>query len=286
MRPVRLRSGREKTLIGEALREFYAHKPRGYDLLNRPQAEYDAYAAVVMRSGGMGGRVLDFGCGTWRSPLTLAEAGARSVVGCDSFSPAELDEAGERLDTRGASLVSYQGGRLPFPDGCFDVVGSLCVLEHTLDVEGTLHEMDRVLRPGGTCIVMGPNWAGPNNPVRGLLVTLIERRRYWQYETPLDALLGIGRSLLWHLEVSLRPVPVFLFVVPRMKDGAIFFETGDDDCVHLSHPLSYRRWFRMRGYRLDLFNRGAGRTGAARLYNRLLPSLATTNVIAARKGGG
>ena len=39
---------------------------------------------------------------------------------------------------------------LPFADGAFSTVVSNCVIEHIPDLEGTLREVARVLRPGGT----------------------------------------------------------------------------------------------------------------------------------------
>jgi ubiquinone/menaquinone biosynthesis C-methylase UbiE len=39
-----------------------------------------------------------------------------------------------------------------FPDGHFDVVIVLHVLEHVNDVHRALREMHRVLRPGGLCV--------------------------------------------------------------------------------------------------------------------------------------
>jgi len=46
--------------------------------------------------------------------------------------------------------------RLPLPDGAFDLVISSHTLEHVADDRGAMAEMARVLRPGGTALLMFP----------------------------------------------------------------------------------------------------------------------------------
>jgi SAM-dependent methyltransferase len=46
---------------------------------------------------------------------------------------------------------------LPFPNGCFERVLLLDVIEHLVDRVGTLSEIHRVLRPDGLLFVAAPN---------------------------------------------------------------------------------------------------------------------------------
>lgn len=284
MNPVRLRATDDVENVRRMLLEFYSSKPPEYDLINREQQEYDRYAAIISKYCGKNGRVLDFGSGTWRSPKTIAELGFEEVIGCDFFTDQEIETSKNKLNNVAVKLVKFDGRRLPFPDGYFDTVTSLCVLEHVLDIESTLRELARVLKPGGVFIIVGPNWSGLNNPIKALYVTLINRKRYWMFENPLDAFLGIARVFAWYGEVLFAPEPAFLMIKPRAANGRIIFETGDDDCVHLCHPLSFRKWFAKKGYAMLQYNRGTGHSSLARWFNTVLPSLATTNVIVARKG--
>jgi len=51
-----------------------------------------------------------------------------------------------------ATFVTYDGDRVPFPDGVFDLIYSRQVLEHVPDPPGHLHEIARLLRAGGAFI--------------------------------------------------------------------------------------------------------------------------------------
>lgn len=75
----------------------------------------------------------------------------------------------------------------------------------------------------------------------------------------------------------------FLHIYPRMNDGRIDFESSDDDAVHLNHPLSYKKWFRPKGYKLLCYNRMQGESRFARLFNTFFPSMITTDTIVAQK---
>jgi SAM-dependent methyltransferase len=64
-------------------------------------------------------------------------------------------EAG--LDAEGARVVRFAvatADQLPFEDGFFDAVVSVMVLHHLDRLEPALEEMERVLKPGGTLLVV------------------------------------------------------------------------------------------------------------------------------------
>jgi ubiquinone/menaquinone biosynthesis C-methylase UbiE len=99
--------------------------------------------------------VLEVGCG--QGPLVnhLPQFGA-SIVGLD-MSDASLRRAAEgvrELGNHSVRLLQGDAERLPFADHSFDSVVSFGVLHHTPDTDGAIQEVRRVLKPGGTAIVM------------------------------------------------------------------------------------------------------------------------------------
>jgi SAM-dependent methyltransferase len=115
-----------------------------------------------------GDLLLDMGCGAGRHAFESYKRGAR-VVAFD-YSAAELKdvsalfaamrESGEAGAGPGSLAVATNGDalRLPFADGTFDRVIASEVLEHVTDDQQALHEVFRVLRPGGTLAATVPSW--------------------------------------------------------------------------------------------------------------------------------
>lgn len=98
-----------------------------------------------------GMRVLDVACGTGILARSLAERlGAGSVVGLD-INPGMLAVA-----QRTAPLIEWREGAaesLPFEDASFDAVVSQFGLMFFEDRHAAIHEMVRVLKPGGKLAV-------------------------------------------------------------------------------------------------------------------------------------
>jgi SAM-dependent methyltransferase len=78
------------------------------------------------------------------------------VFGVDLSEPI-VRQARSAFPDRGLHAAVSDVRRLPFRDGSFDAVYSMGTIEHFRDPETALHEMHRVLRPGGRAVVGVPN---------------------------------------------------------------------------------------------------------------------------------
>ena len=99
-----------------------------------------------------GGDALDLGCGNGKTVSTLLDLGYR-VTGAD-FSETAVDMCRENFEDT-AKFVACDILDLPFPDGSFDYVTAVHVLEHIGDPDmgRAASEIHRVLRPGGYAFV-------------------------------------------------------------------------------------------------------------------------------------
>jgi SAM-dependent methyltransferase len=270
--------------VQDSLKEFYLERPENYGLLERPQSVYTEYANFIAKVvKNKDSKILDLGSGSWRIPDTIAEYGFKEVIGLDYFSQEKLIEYSQQIKNKNAKLVSYIDDAIPFENEYFDAVSSLCVLEHIVFVEKFLKEIDRVLKPGGYVIILCPNWSGINAYITGFFYILTKKDRFWQLNNIFDAFFGIFRSLKWYFENLFSKEPEFILIQPRMKNSKIAFERSDDDAVHLCQPLSIKKFFKKLDYRVIYYNRGFGTTKYTYIFNRIFPSLASTNVLVFQK---
>jgi SAM-dependent methyltransferase len=85
----------------------------------------------------------------------VVEAGL--AAGLD-FSGADLFYGGAeaRIETACPAVRAIENGRIPFSDATFDLAVNNQVMEHVEDLDGTLAELDRVLKPGGAMLSIFP----------------------------------------------------------------------------------------------------------------------------------
>ncbi len=94
-------------------------------------------------------RLLDVGCGTGHHMAALRQRGFE-VAGVDA-SKEMLEHA--RANNPDTEILEADVEELPFPDGSFDLVLSIEVLRHLPHSARVIHEMGRVLKPGGVCLL-------------------------------------------------------------------------------------------------------------------------------------
>ena len=116
---------------------FYSNQPRAWR----------GNARIPDPLGGRG-EALDVGCGNGKTSSKLIDLGYRTT-GVD-FSGKAVESCTELLGDR-ASFRVASATELPFPDGSFDYITAVHVLEHLTDDELSVavSEFTRILRNGG-----------------------------------------------------------------------------------------------------------------------------------------
>lgn len=171
------------THIKDDLRDFYRKETTARDTedwLKRggtarvPESKSAHYfverkvnTAIAMAGLPVDARVLEVGCSFGQMTFLLTEL--FDHVSAVDLSGEAVDLAQRRADRYGVGNVTFQETDAEdlstFPDSTFDGAFLFSVLRYVPDPEQALHEMFRVLHPGGTAVVDFPNkycpWYGP-----------------------------------------------------------------------------------------------------------------------------
>ena len=102
-----------------------------------------------------GARVMDLGCGRG-GVVELIWQDVDLAVGLDPDVPSLAEHR-----AHGLPVIRGRGEHLPFAGESFDLIVCLWVLEHLRSPEQVLHEVHRVLRPGGHFLFLTPNLRNP-----------------------------------------------------------------------------------------------------------------------------
>ena len=120
-------------------------------------------------------RVLDIGCGEGQVSRRLSARGV-FTVGLDP-TPAQLVVARQRGG--GPVYARAWADALPCPSGAFDAVVMCLVLEHLDPMEPAIHEIARVLAPGGRFLLL-LNHPLLQAPGSGWIDDQILEEQYWR----------------------------------------------------------------------------------------------------------
>jgi ubiquinone/menaquinone biosynthesis C-methylase UbiE len=117
-------------------------------------------------------RALDVGTGAGEIAIALAPF-VREVVGVDIVP--ELLTEGRKRAPANVELLEADATALPFDSGSFDIVATARTLHHVPRPELVLAEMNRVLRVGGTMLVV--DQLAPGDPLAAIELNTFERTR-------------------------------------------------------------------------------------------------------------
>jgi SAM-dependent methyltransferase len=148
-------------------RSAYADLDAGLDresllvLLDETEAMFryrDHLAVVEMPLNDLAGKcVLEVGCGAGSHAALFARHGARMAaldLSQDRAAATQRKFDLLRQEDGGSAALQGDGERLPFADNSFDIVYSNGVLHHSPDTQAGVAELLRVLKPGGSAVVM------------------------------------------------------------------------------------------------------------------------------------
>lgn len=96
------------------------------------------------------GKVLDIGCGDGDYSKRLKDLGFE-VIACDMDK--ERFQHGKEIEFRYCDITK----ELPFPDGCFDYILLMEVVEHLRNPYEVIPEISRIIKKGGMLILSTPN---------------------------------------------------------------------------------------------------------------------------------
>jgi len=191
-------------------------------------------------------KILDWGCGSG-AYVESARSQGFDCVGCD-------------FSAKGPYLSEIEKPyRLPYPDASFDLVVSSGVLEHCMDYEGSLKELNRVLKPQGSFLhFFPPKWALFEHHIHVPFAGAIQ----WKWWLKLWASLGVRNVYQRHMSAE-----------ETAADNHKFLKTGTNYLSRREVSKHFSRYFRIR-FCEDVFFRNTD-SGARRLPSFLAPAYRT-----------
>lgn len=222
------------------VQNLFSSISRKYDLLNAIfTLNQDAYwrnFAASKANVKEGCSILDVCCGTGKLSIPLAKltGPCGQITGLD-FSESMLLKAHENISkTPHQNITLMQGNalHLPFTDNSFDCTTIGFGLRNVSDIEGTLAEMYRVVKPGGT--VLSVELAKPNAPILKQLYYF-----YFEHILPLLGNLCFSKKQpYYNLPASLKTLPhqsviQELFCKTGLQQVKYYSLTGGIAAVHV-----------------------------------------------------
>jgi len=139
------------------------------------EAQFDRVAAMLKLEPGM--RVLDLGCG---AGLFLGWLRTHAKISCHGLDLSLNSLKSAQVGAVDLKLILGDAESLPYKAHSFERISCNGAAHHLLDLGSAVHEMYRVLAPGGIAVMYEPNANVLTNLVRALFLNTDK------YESPAD----------------------------------------------------------------------------------------------------
>ena len=236
------------TLAGSVLAESLGVRDFSPESLARFDRGYFDYYPYLLQYVDLttlsGKKVVEIGLGYGSLGQRMVEAGA-DYTGLDvAAGPVRL--LNHRLRSRNLPGQAIQGSMLqcPLPSGTFDRVISIGCFHHTGDVQRCLDETYRVLRPGGTAVIMVYNLLSYRQWRRWPRQTL---RSFWRDLVSSDGMRRGNdeqRLAYDHADEGRKAAPETMFLsirqLRRMFQRFTDVEVHKENCNGLCYQLNFR----------------------------------------------
>lgn len=228
---------RERTFHDDRFADEHRQAAAKYYAVDTGRARYED---LIDRAATAGRTVLEYGCGTGSEAFELARTGAH-VVGID-ISGVGVAEAKARAEREGvrAEFLLMDAEQLGYGPASFDLVCGSGILHH-LDMERSLTEVRRVLKPGGTAVFYEPLGT---NPIINLYRRFTPAMRSPDEHPLVPADLELMRRHFREVDVShhnlLSLAGAILLRVPKIGDALVHALQRFDDVLFRSVPATRR----------------------------------------------
>ncbi len=148
--------------LNQRMHDYYNRSGQYIELMrSHGSGFFESYLRLIAGYAKEAGRLLDVGCGSGASTHAIASRFPHlDCIGID-ISETAIRFAQKSYSLENLHFETADAASLAYPASTFTVVSSCDCLEHVPDPEAVLHELLRVLKPGGYLIIKSPNHMSP-----------------------------------------------------------------------------------------------------------------------------
>lgn len=220
------------------------------------------------------GKLLDIGCGSGQSTLTMAEKFPNLHCTGMDISVRAIERAKQKFKRENLDFFSGDLHEMKNEEAVYDYVVSYDCFEHIPDIEQAFLHVMKMIRPGGLFLLKGPNHM---SPLYTLIDLLTLKHKYPFTTSWLDNFKRLSFEL-GHYFSALGGKVNFVTREPDLTDNQ---QVGDDaDAVNDMSNITVANFFRKQGWKIRNIAWPRSDTRGGNLIVKVLPHWASMGIVA------